>query len=292
MTAPAGEVTGGPGASGRSRSAPAGYRAEVRAVGPVFGTAGTVQYVLGAYRTASPVLALRWLCGEALRIADRLDPDPDPDPARSAWVRPAMRTVPVPVPDCPTELRAWVTDPDEQCAARERIRGGRPLVVRVPDAGGTFILSVRPADPPRPSGGRPMGRTTPAEKAAAREFARADKETVIERYLSREPLARIADAYGVTPHWLALRLDEWGVPRRQRYEAHLHRRPARRLFRGRMPRRTRAEVRAAQAEFTDHRTDVITRYQDGESITSLARSFQVSHTWVAERLNDWGVPRR
>ncbi|MFB7495318.1 hypothetical protein ACFC09_11535 [Streptomyces sp. NPDC056161] len=258
-------------------TAAARYQAEVRATGPVFGAAGTTQYSLGTSLTASPELALRWLRGEALRIADRLDPDPQ----HSAWVRPAMRTAPVPVPDCPAELRAWATDPTEQRAAHEQIRAGRALAVRIPDAGCTFTLSVRPADTP-----------APARRAAARQAARDDKDTIVERYRAREPLARIAEAYGVTPHWLALRLDEWGVPRRQRYEAHLHRRPAHRLFRGRTPRRTTTEVQAAQAEFTDHRTDVTTRYQDGESITSLARSFQVNHTWVAERLADWGVPRR
>ncbi|MEU6603603.1 hypothetical protein ABZ922_00710 [Streptomyces shenzhenensis] len=69
-----------------------------------------------------------------------------------------------------------------------------------------------------------MRRPTPSERAAAREAARADKVTIIERYRAREPVSRIADAYGVTSGWLALRLDEWGVPRRQCYEAHLHRR--------------------------------------------------------------------
>ncbi|MGW3955247.1 hypothetical protein ACWEKM_30895 [Streptomyces sp. NPDC004752] len=137
-----------------------------------------------------------------------------------------------------------------------------------------------------------MRRPTPAERAVAREAARADKDTIIERYRAREPVSRIAEAYGVTVGWLSLRLDEWGVPRRQFHEAHLHRRPAQRLFRGRMRRRTRAEVRAAQAEFTDSRISVVMRYRGGESIASLARSFNVSHAWVAERLDEWGVSRR
>ncbi|MEU1306107.1 MULTISPECIES: hypothetical protein [Streptomyces] len=137
-----------------------------------------------------------------------------------------------------------------------------------------------------------MHRPTPSERAAAREAARADKDAIIERYRAREPVSRIANAYGVTPGWLALRLNEWGVPRRQYHEAHLHRRPSQRLFRGRIQRRTEIEVRAAQAEFTDSRTSVITRYRDGESIASLARSFHVSHAWVAERLDEWGVSRR
>ncbi|MFL4905753.1 hypothetical protein ACJ6WF_21915 [Streptomyces sp. MMS24-I2-30] len=86
-------------------------------------------------------LTLRWLRSAALWIADRLDPGPE----RSVWVRPAMRQVPVPVPDCPTELRVWATDPDEQRAARDQIKSGHPLFVQVPDVDGTFTLSVRPA---------------------------------------------------------------------------------------------------------------------------------------------------
>ncbi|MFB7495101.1 hypothetical protein ACFC09_10410 [Streptomyces sp. NPDC056161] len=105
-------------------------------------------------------------------------------------------------------------------------------------------------------------------------------------------MSRIADAYGVTPRWLTLRLDEWGVPRRQRHEAHLHRRSAQRVFRGRMVRRSKDDVRAAQAEFVDQRTDVIARYRDGESVASLARSFNLSHSWIAERLTEWGVRRQ
>ncbi|MFF8383616.1 hypothetical protein [Streptomyces kanasensis] len=119
---------------------PAGYRSEVLAEGPVYGTGRVVRYVLGAFRTISPVLALRWLRGEALRIADRLDPDP----SRSAWVRPAVRVVSVPVPDCPARLRAWATAPDRQRAARERIKNGHPLSVEVPDVDCAYILSAWP----------------------------------------------------------------------------------------------------------------------------------------------------
>ncbi|WP_432066389.1 hypothetical protein [Streptomyces sp. C10-9-1] len=138
------------------RSDPAGYWAEVRAEGPVYGTGETVQHVLGTTQSISPVLALRWLRGEALRIADRLDPDPD----RSAWVQPAMRVATVPVPDCPAGLRVWATDPDRQHEAREHIKGGHPLVITVPDADCTYTLSVRPvrlpADEPDPSSPEPL----------------------------------------------------------------------------------------------------------------------------------------
>ncbi|MFJ2608210.1 hypothetical protein ACIO13_25025 [Streptomyces sp. NPDC087425] len=137
-----------------------------------------------------------------------------------------------------------------------------------------------------------VGHPTPAERAAAREAARADSARIIGRYHAHEPVSRIADDYGVTADWLALRLVEWGVPRRSRHEAHALRRPAGYVFRGRMVRRTTAEVRDAQAQFSADRADVTARYLAGTSITTLAREYQVAPTWVTERLDDWDVPRR
>lgn len=134
------------------RSDPAGYWAEVRAEGPVYGTGETVQHVLGTTQSISPVLALRWLRGEALRIADRLDPDP----LRSMWVQPAIRAATVPVPDCPAELRAWATDPDGQREAREHIKDGRPAVHHGPGYG-LHLHPVRLAGPAPRRRARPGG---------------------------------------------------------------------------------------------------------------------------------------
>ncbi|MFJ2907595.1 hypothetical protein [Streptomyces sp. NPDC087212] len=139
---------------------------------------------------------------------------------------------------------------------------------------------------------KPARPTTPAEKAAARDIARADSEAIIRRYQAREPVSRIANDYGVTPNWLGQQLIEWGVPRRHRHEAHALRRPAGHVFRGRTRRRSTAEVRAAQAQFTADRADVTARYLAGTSITTLAREYQVNPVWVTERLDDWNVPRR
>ncbi len=129
----------------------AGYWSEIRAEGPVYGTGELAQHVLGTFQTISPVLALRWLRGEALRTADRLDPDP----YRSPWVQPTMRQAAVPVPDCPADLRVWADDPKEQQAAREHIKSGNPLFVVVPDTDCMYTLSVWPvrlsADEPGPS---------------------------------------------------------------------------------------------------------------------------------------------
>lgn len=77
-----------------------------------------------------------------------------------------------------------------------------------------------------------LHRPTEAERATAREAARADAATIIERYRARESLARIAADYRVTEPWLRLRFAEWGVPRRPLHESHAHRRPAGHIFRG------------------------------------------------------------
>ncbi|WP_415956386.1 hypothetical protein [Streptomyces sp. 021-4] len=130
---------------------PAGYWAESRAEGPVYGTGETAQFVLGTFQTISPVLVLRWLRGEALRIADRLDPDPK----HSVWVQPSMRADTVPVPDCPAELRVWVEEFEER-EAREHIKGGHPLFEKFPDADCTYSLSVWPVKLPADDPHQPL----------------------------------------------------------------------------------------------------------------------------------------
>ncbi|MEU2667646.1 hypothetical protein ABZ622_02075 [Streptomyces sp. NPDC007164] len=98
------------------------YQCAAVAEGLVYGTGGTARYVLGTFRTISPVLALRWLGGQALWIVDRLGLD-----------------------DHLAELRAWYEDRESQRAAHAHIKSGAPLLVVVPDADCTYTLSVRPA---------------------------------------------------------------------------------------------------------------------------------------------------
>ncbi|MCS0634609.1 hypothetical protein NX801_02810 [Streptomyces sp. LP05-1] len=126
---------------------PAIYWCEVAAEGPVYSTGRVVRYVLGTWQTLSPVLALRWLRGEARRIADRLDPDP----ACAAWVTEAMRQPVTPVPDCPAELRVWAADPADQRAARAHLKAGVPLTVTVPDTDCRYTLTIRPLHLPAPA---------------------------------------------------------------------------------------------------------------------------------------------
>ncbi|MET8829583.1 hypothetical protein ABZX40_27695 [Streptomyces sp. NPDC004610] len=122
----------------------ADYFAHVRAEGMVYGTGRTVPYLLSTTRSFSPVLALRWLRDEALRLADRLDPDPQ----RLVWIGPAFRAAPTPVPDCPAALRFWATGPAVRREAREHLRSGRPLVAAFPDLDCVYTLSVRLAENP------------------------------------------------------------------------------------------------------------------------------------------------
>ncbi|MEE1929255.1 hypothetical protein V1J52_13885 [Streptomyces sp. TRM 70351] len=131
---------------------PSGYWCDVRAEGFVYGTGESVPYVLGTFPTISPVLALRWLRSQALRIADRLDPDPQ----RSAWVRPFMRRPSVPAPDCPTGLRAWVAEPDGERMARAHVKAGHPLCVAFPDEDCTYTLSVWPVHLPADEPAQPI----------------------------------------------------------------------------------------------------------------------------------------
>ncbi|MFJ9816146.1 hypothetical protein ACIRU3_12935 [Streptomyces sp. NPDC101151] len=126
------------------RLEPVEYWAEVRADGPVYGTGETVPYMLGSFQTISPVLVLRWLRGQALRVADLLDPTPE----RSAWVQPSMRVTTVVAPDGPALLRAWAADRKRERDEREHIKDGYPLAVVLSDADCTYTLSVWPAHQP------------------------------------------------------------------------------------------------------------------------------------------------
>ncbi|MEV8452608.1 hypothetical protein AB0467_09530 [Streptomyces sp. NPDC052095] len=116
-----------------------------------FGDTGRMaRYVLGRFETISPVLAVRWLGGQALWIADRLDNDPEDGPRLdlegTAWVqhlrRPRSAGTP---PSRPAELREWYTDRKGQRKAQAHLRGGSPLLVVVPDTDVTYTLSAHPS---------------------------------------------------------------------------------------------------------------------------------------------------
>lgn len=106
------------------------------------GTANGVMHrvLLGTRQTTSPERALRWLCGQARRIADGLDPDPG-----MAWVpRNAIVQIADTAPDAPAELRRWCGDLAELEAARNQLAAGREFTLTVQDTSGRYTLSARP----------------------------------------------------------------------------------------------------------------------------------------------------
>ncbi|MFE3069170.1 hypothetical protein [Streptomyces sp. NPDC059247] len=104
------------------------YVAEVYAVGPVAGTWLPTTYSLGRFETISPKLVLRWLRGEALRLADRLPPL-------------TYRLAP-PGPNCSEELRSWAVSDSAETYARETLRARSPFRAEFADQDCTYVLSV------------------------------------------------------------------------------------------------------------------------------------------------------
>ncbi|MCI0383801.1 hypothetical protein [Streptomyces sp. CNQ085] len=121
------------------------YRADATAEGPVDGA--PVAVLLGGYAGPSGVLALRWLCGQARRIADGLDPDP----LTARWAAegtlgrvPDLPERPGRGADVPAELRRWCSDEEEQQAAAERLAQGLSFRLTTADHTGSYTLRVWP----------------------------------------------------------------------------------------------------------------------------------------------------
>ncbi|GGZ12280.1 hypothetical protein GCM10010387_00160 [Streptomyces inusitatus] len=140
------------------------YRCDVIAEGAVYGTAERAVFVLAATVEISPRQALLWMCNQARRIADRLDPDP----ARVPW---GDRVPEEPAdgqrPDGPTRLRDWARDYWTQKELRTQLREGAQVSLTVADgANGVFRLRARPVAvrSPRPDLGEiPAGPPFPPD---------------------------------------------------------------------------------------------------------------------------------
>ncbi|MFE1129585.1 hypothetical protein ACFW6R_23265 [Streptomyces albidoflavus] len=122
-------------------------------------------FQLGGTTTRNARVALVRLRGQALRIADGLDPDP------GTWWLPNGGLVRLPdapeaLPDAPADLRAWVSSSVHQDDALDQLVNGFPLVLRVADrwSGCWFELAARSLVPVPVT--PPYRRTAPARPVA------------------------------------------------------------------------------------------------------------------------------
>ncbi|TSB21438.1 hypothetical protein [Streptomyces benahoarensis] len=126
-----------------------GYLAEVRLETRPSGPGEGATYTVCALWTVSPVLAVRWLRGQALRLAERVGSEP----VRSPWAW--LTRGAADVPDHAAKVRAWAWDAGEERAAREHIKRGHALFVTLPEAERTHTLSIWPGQPPGEAGQPP-----------------------------------------------------------------------------------------------------------------------------------------
>ncbi|MER7782784.1 MULTISPECIES: hypothetical protein [Streptomyces] len=123
-------------------------------------TAGAVEYLaetyggdarssvfLGGIITPTRRLALRWLRGQARRIADALDPYP-----YVRWAPPGvLRRVPAADRDAPGALRGWRASTECQDAALHALAAGEPFAFLTHDATCWYRLAVHPLPGPVPA---------------------------------------------------------------------------------------------------------------------------------------------
>lgn len=105
-----------------------------------YGGDGRRSVFLGGTVAPTRRLVLRWLRGQALRLAGGLDPSPDV-PWAPAGV---LRRIPAAALDAPGALRGWATSVAGQEDAAQRLADGEPFGFLVRDAAGWYRLTARP----------------------------------------------------------------------------------------------------------------------------------------------------
>lgn len=121
------------------------YWCMVAAEGPIYGLGLEGRAVLGEEQVLTSKLALRWLCHQALWIADGLDPAPETWQVDRAYVKATD-----PVGDVPTELRVWAEDDAVQQLAREELAAIGRVRLEVRDASGSYWLTAQRIAQPSP----------------------------------------------------------------------------------------------------------------------------------------------
>ncbi len=123
-------------------------------------TDDTAPFVFDTSQAISPVLAMRWLRHQALRLADRVNPDP----SWVGWAPPGAFRSYLSGGDPAGELRLWAAYFTPHGDAQELLKAGTPLtaVVEDADAGCRYVLFAQainapteslPPEPPPDQGG-------------------------------------------------------------------------------------------------------------------------------------------
>jgi hypothetical protein len=102
---------------------------------------------LGGYWATTPRLAVRWLRGQAARLAYALDPQPGEGWAQGEAVQGLIRMpdfLPDGWPDPGHALRRWLNDSQRHETVMDGLRIGRPFQLSVHDPSAYFMLSVQP----------------------------------------------------------------------------------------------------------------------------------------------------
>ncbi|MBW1602680.1 hypothetical protein JJV70_11280 [Streptomyces sp. JJ66] len=138
-----------------------GYRCEATAVAADRSAA----WPLGEVRERDPRLAVRWMRGRALLIANALDPLPGAcGPLPAACLREVVGDGPNPG----ALLRRWADDASAQAAALTRLRTGTPISVHAADDATQYVISAYPLTKGVPDGpSRRLGTATPGRRTAS-----------------------------------------------------------------------------------------------------------------------------
>lgn len=125
---------------------PESYVCVARAEGRVRGTNDVAPFVFDTSQTISPVLAMRWLHRQALRLAERVDPDP----SSVGWAPPGAFRPYVSGGDPAGELRWWAAYFMPHGEAQELLKAGVPLTAVVEDsvAGCRYVLFTQSLQAP------------------------------------------------------------------------------------------------------------------------------------------------
>ena len=126
-----------------------GYLCEVVAWSQEKSRKGDGQEIyLGGYWADTPQAAVRWLCAQAVRLADRLDPQPGQGWAQGNAGK-ALRRLPDELPedwpDPGQTLRGWCTDEKQRQETAHSLMNGEPFILATRDCTAFYSLTARPA---------------------------------------------------------------------------------------------------------------------------------------------------